>query len=151
MHAYVGDAAIVTWTLDNKIKNGACVRCFFAIEDAMAKQAERYKERFGVVPGFRASLHTGPVVASECGNTKRQIAYFGDAMNVSARLQEYCKTVEGSLVISGALLRKIDLPPDVEVQGWETVSLRGRETPVKVASVRRNAHALDAKLTQASR
>ena len=37
-------------------------------------------------------------------------------MNVSARLQEYCKTVEGSLVISGALLRKIDLPPDVEVQ-----------------------------------
>ena len=117
----------------------------------MAKQAERYKDRFGVVPGFRASLHTGPIVASECGNTKRQIAYFGDAMNVSARLQEYCKTAEGSLVISGALLRRIDLPPDIEVQGWETVSLRGRETPVKVASVRRNAHALDAKLTQASR
>ena len=36
MHAYVGDALIVTWTLDKKIKNGACVRCFFAIEDAMA-------------------------------------------------------------------------------------------------------------------
>ena len=151
VHAYVGDAVIVTWTLHNKIKNGACVRCFFAIEDAMAKQAERYKERFEVVPGFRASFHTGPIVASECGNTKRQIAYFGDAMNVSARLQEFCKTVECSLVISGALLRKLDLPPDVEVQGWETVSLRDRETPVKVASVRRDARALDAKLTQASR
>ena len=149
VHAYVGDAVIVTWTLDNKVNNGACVRCFFAIEDAMAKQAARYKERFGVIPGFRASLHTGPVVASECGNTKRQIAYFGDAMNVSARLQEYCKMVGASLVISGSLLRNIDLPAGVEVQGWETVSLRGRETRVQVASVRRNAHvALNAKPTQ---
>ena len=43
--------------------------------------------------------------------------------------------VGGSLVISGSLLRNLDLPPDVEVQGWETVPLRDRETPVKVASV----------------
>jgi adenylate cyclase len=33
-------------------------------------------------------LHAGAVVVSECGNSKRQIAYFGDTGNVAARLQE---------------------------------------------------------------
>jgi hypothetical protein len=33
------------------------------------------------------------VVISECGDSHRQIAYFGDTLNVTARLQEHCKEV----------------------------------------------------------
>ena len=28
---------------------------------------------------------------SECGSSRRQLAYFGDTVNVTARLQEHCK------------------------------------------------------------
>jgi len=88
VHAYVGDEVIVTWPLDDKMSGGRCVDCFFAIADTIAKKADSYRQEFGMVPGFRAGLHAGPVVISECGSSRRQLAYFGDTVNVTARLQE---------------------------------------------------------------
>ena len=58
-----------------------------------------------MVPSFRAGLHAGHVVISECGSSRRQLAYFGDTVNVTARLQEYCKEVGRNLLVSADLLR----------------------------------------------
>jgi class 3 adenylate cyclase len=139
VHAYVGDEVIVTWPLRDKKTNASCIRCFFAIEDAIRQRSKAYERRFGVAPRFRASLHTGTVVASECGNSKRQIAYFGDAMNVSSRLQEYCKMVGSSLVASGSLLQEVELSDDLQVDAPQPVRVRGRESPVEIAIARRKA------------
>src|SRR5262249_32944512 len=94
-----------------------------------------YEREFGVVPRFRAGMHAGLVVVSECGGTKRQISYFGDAVNVAARLEEYCKTEGGDLVVSGDLMRRLELPPNLVAQNQGRARLRGRETPVDVYSV----------------
>ena len=69
--------------------------CFFAVRDRIEDRGESYRYEFGSVPRFRAGLHAGPVVISECGDSRRQIAYFGDTMNVTARLQEHCKESAG--------------------------------------------------------
>jgi class 3 adenylate cyclase len=53
-----------------------------------------YERDFDIVPAFRAGLHAGSVVISECGDAKRQLAYFGDTMNVAARFCEHCKTID---------------------------------------------------------
>jgi Adenylate and Guanylate cyclase catalytic domain len=92
VHAYVGDEVIVTWPLiADPACNARCLACFFAIERKMARLALDYDREFEVVPSFRAGLHAGPVIISECGDARRQLAYFGDTMNVAARLCEYCK------------------------------------------------------------
>ena len=87
VHAYVGDEVIVSWpaTADHA-RNARCVLCFFAIERKMARLAADYRREFAVVPAFRAGLHAGPVIVSECGDAKRQLAFFGDTMNVAAQL-----------------------------------------------------------------
>ena len=54
------------------------------------------------------ALHAGPVIVSECGDAKRQLAYFGDTMNVAARLCEYCKGAKLGLVASAELLRLVE-------------------------------------------
>jgi adenylate cyclase len=41
------------------------------------------------------------VIVSECGDAKRQLAFFGDTMNVAALLCEHCKTADQRLVVSG--------------------------------------------------
>ena len=101
VHAYVGDAVIVTWPLsedpEGKVRP---MRCFFAIEDKLAELAPVYAREFGFVPRFRAGVHAGPVVISECGDATRQIAYFGDTMNVAARLCDHCKTAEEALLVA---------------------------------------------------
>ncbi len=137
VHAYVGDEVIVTWPVaPDPARNARSLSCFFAIERKMARLAAEYDREFGVVPRFRAGLHAGPVIVSECGDTKRQLAYFGDTMNVAARLCEHCKAIDQRLVVSGDLLRRLTIPPDLQVGDGERIALRGRQQPVETHAIR---------------
>ncbi len=139
VHAYVGDEVIVTWPLDDKMLGGRCVDCFFAIADTIAGKADSYRQEFGMVPGFRAGLHAGPVVISECGSSHRQLAYFGDTVNVTARLQEYCKEVGRNLLVSADLLAHMRPNPDIVVEPLGQAQLRGRARAIEVFAVQRRA------------
>jgi class 3 adenylate cyclase len=139
VHAYVGDEVIVTWPLsENPERNARPLRCFFAVEERMMELAPSYAQEFGVVPRFRAGIHAGPVVVSECGVAKRQIAYFGDTMNVAARLCEHCKVAGETLVASADLLRSAAVPQGLSLGRHASLMLRGRRTAVEAHAVRRH-------------
>jgi len=136
VHAYVGDEVIVTWPVTpDRARNARCLSCFFAIERKMAQLATNYRREFGMVPRFRAGLHAGAVIVSECGSAKRQLAFFGDTMNVAARLCEYCKTAGQNLVVSGDLLRQAAITPDLNVSAGNSIGLRGRQESIDVHTV----------------
>jgi len=152
VHAYVGDAVIVTWPLTGGGLTGGpltgegaagqgsgqrCLDCFFAVEDRIAESADSYAREFGRVPRFRGALHAGPVVISECGDSRRQIAYFGDTMNVTARLQEHCKEAGRTLLASADLLRCVQAGPDLRVVALGQAMLRGRAAAVEAFAVER--------------
>lgn len=137
VHAYVGDEVIVTWPLGHGLSEIRCIDCFFAIADCIAAKAESYRREFDMVPGFRAGLHAGPVAISECGNSHRQLAYFGDAVNVTARLQEHCKAAGRNLLLSAELLQHVRLGADMSVEALGPVQLRGRAAPLEVFAVGR--------------
>ena len=137
VHSYVGDEVIVSWPVSrDPLRNARCLSCFFAIEHKMARLEPEYRREFGVVPSFRGGLHAGPVIVSECGDAKRQLAYFGDTMNVAARLCEYCKGAKQRLVASTELLLLVTLPVDLEVGQSQSVVLRGRREPIEMQAIR---------------
>ena len=137
VHAYVGDEVIVTWPLTAQVSTGRCFECFFAIEDRIAEMAHSYQREFGSIPRFRAALHAGPVVIGECGNSRRQIAYFGDTLNVTQRLQEHCKSVGRPLLASADLLSRIRPGADLQIEALGRTKLRGRSTAVEVFAIER--------------
>jgi adenylate cyclase len=142
VHAYVGDAVIVTWPLTGEGAAGQgsarrCLDCFFAVEDRIAQRADSYAREFGRVPRFRGALHAGPVVISECGDSRRQIAYFGDTVNVTARLQEHCKEAGRTLLASADLLKCVQAGPDLRVVALGQAVLRGRAAAVEAFAVER--------------
>ncbi len=137
VHAYVGDEVIVTWRVKGNKPQSRYLGCFFAIQDRIAARAEQYRNEFGLVPDFRAGMHAGPVVVSECGNSHRQVAYLGDTMNVAARLQGLCKDGDRDLLVSGELLRLSDPGPDLIIEALGPTQLRGRTAPVEVFAVER--------------
>jgi class 3 adenylate cyclase len=140
VHSYVGDEAIVSWpATDDPACNARSVACFFAIVRRIEDLAPDYQREFGVQPRFRAGLHLGPVVISECGDRKRQLAFFGDTMNVAARLCEHCRSIGRLLVISGDLLRAIAIPDGVEVAAGKRIEARGRQALVE-------AHVVEARV-----
>jgi class 3 adenylate cyclase len=149
VNAYVGDEVIVTWRLSAKGQERRYLDCFFAIQDRIAEQADSYQREFGLVPNFRAGVHAGPVVISECGDSRRQVAYFGDTVNVAARLQEHCKEVGRALLVSADLLRLVGPGSDLVVEALGPTQLRGRAAAVEVFAVerRRLARVADTRAT----
>ncbi|MES5486019.1 adenylate/guanylate cyclase domain-containing protein [Bradyrhizobium sp. INPA03-11B] len=138
VHAYVGDEVIVTWPVDagQPLRSLGCV---FAIADRLAKRADYYRKQFGVAPAFRAGMHAGPVVVAECGDSRRQIAYFGDTVNVTARLQAHCKEADRPLLISGELLRLLPSELDFVVEPLGSTQLRGRAASIDIFAVAQRA------------
>jgi adenylate cyclase len=143
VHAYVGDEVIVTWPVGARPQR-AYVDCFFAIQDRVAELAGRYQSEFGVVPEFRAGIHAGPVVISQCGDSRRQVAYFGDTVNVAARLQAHCKDAGRALLVSGELFRLLPAGTDLLVDALGPTQLRGRAAPIEVFAVARPSKRNDA-------
>ncbi len=136
VHAYVGDEVIVTWPVGARPRQ-SYVDCFFAIEDLINALADRYKQEFGLVPEFRAGIHAGPVVISECGDSRRQVAYFGDTVNVAARLQAHCKEAGRRLLVSAEVVRLLPEANDFLVEPLGPTELRGRAAPVELFAVAR--------------
>ena len=65
------------------------------------------------------------------------IAYFGDAMNVAARLQEHCKVTGSDLLVSVDVLRAVECCREFTSTSLGPVLLRGRAVPVELFAIAR--------------
>ncbi|WP_134500988.1 adenylate/guanylate cyclase domain-containing protein [Microvirga pakistanensis] len=135
---YVGDMAIVSWPLSRGVERGRCVQCIFAIQDALAQDAQWWIRRFGCLPRFRAALHGGQIVTAEVGVDRHKITYFGDTINTTARLEALCREIGADVLISADLLSRLeDLPPHIHVRALGEYTIRGRGKPVVVSALER--------------
>lgn len=135
---YVGDLAMITWPLGRGVRNANCVACLFEILERIEATAADWQRRFGQVPRFRAALHAGTVVTAEVGVDRHKIAYFGDVVNTTARLEGLSRTLGAPFLISGELLRRLDrLPPGIAARPLGEHALRGRDARLAVAALER--------------
>ena len=130
---YVGDQVIISWPLARGIERARCVACVFAIRRTLEDDRERWLARFGLVPELRAALHGGSVVTAEVGVDRHKIAYFGDVMNATARLEGLCRETGRSVLISDAVLARLAALPDgIEAEALGLYHLRGRSETMAV-------------------
>ena len=132
IYKYVGDQVIVTWPLARGVAHASCVRCFFDVKAAVAEGADGYQRDFGVVPTFRAGLHAGTVVTGELGDSKQEIAFLGDTVNTTARIEQACREHGAEILISGELMARLALPDDLRPASIGTIKLRGKEQPMEL-------------------
>ncbi len=133
---FIGDMAMITWPMARGLQDARCVACVLAIQDSLARDAAAWQERFGAVPRIRAALHGGPVVTAEVGVDRHKIAYFGDAVNVTARLEALCRTLDAPVLISGDLLAALPrLPDGVRARPLGEHAVRGRDQVLAVAAL----------------
>lgn len=136
IHKYVGDEMIVTWTMDKGLRDANCLYCLLAAQFLIAGRAGFYRQAFGVAPRFRAALHGGLVVSGEIGDSRREIVYLGDALNIAARLEEAAKTLGAEALVSQTLLDRLaPLPNEVLAQPLAPVAIKGVATAVPVARI----------------
>ncbi len=117
--------------------NAACLRCVFDFFRVIDADTARWQSRFGQVPAFRAAFHCGQVVTAEIGLERRKIAYFGDALNTTSRLEGLAKELGESVVVSGDLLDRLGkVPSDITVTELGVREIRGRNEPLRIAAAK---------------
>lgn len=139
IYKYVGDEIIVTWKMKDGLKDGNCAECFFLIEEAVAALEGRYREKYGAVPRFTAGLHCGTAVIGEMGDYKREIAFLGDVLNTTSRIQSECKARSRRLIISDDLRNELSRAgeADYALESLGVIALRGKKREMELFSVSR--------------
>lgn len=136
IYQYAGDEAILTWPVGDGLRNANCVRVYFHFRQTLLHKADYYRERYGLVPDFKAGVNVGPVTVAEIGVLKRDIGYFSDVLNTAARIQGKCNEHRKGLLISGALKDMLDAAPQPpRVQHLGEIALKGKGLPVAIYSV----------------
>jgi adenylate cyclase len=135
IYQYAGDEMIVSWKLKNGIENSNCIQCFFAMKEVLGRRAARYQEQFGLLPGFKAGFHCGMVTTGEIGVLKKEIIFTGDVLNTAARIQGLCNQFNVDILLSGDLVRKVDLDPAFQTKSLGEHVLKGRGEEMELFTV----------------
>jgi adenylate cyclase len=139
VHRYVGDALIATWPIGTREENGRPIRCLFTCRDMLDAASADLLRRHGQVPGFRAGLHSGPLVIGEIGGFKREIAFIGDAMNTAARIEQACRATGHALLISKPFLDRAAIPTGIVATSIGSHLLRGKAERLELFALERRA------------
>ncbi len=132
---YVGDELLLMWNVKKGIKNNNCVRLFFLAQDQIAKKKQRFIEKYGVYPQFKAGVHYGKMIIMEVGSLKKEIAHYGDSLNTAARIRSTCNEVRKELLISERLVKKLNLEKEYRVEHLGSFELKGKEEKVELAAI----------------
>jgi adenylate cyclase len=130
VYQYVGDEVVVVWPTPTG--SGRWLACFNAMREVVAAEGREYRDKYGVVPEFKAGVHAGEVIVTEVGTLRKEYVYHGDVLNTAARIQAKCNEAGYDLLVSNAVLASLE--PDLRTQFVPIgeMELRGRSEPVEV-------------------
>ena len=109
IYQYVGDEVVLSWKYKNGVKEKKCVNIYFDYISRLQGKETYYIEKYGVLPQFKAGMHGGTLMAAEVGFIKKEMAYHGDVINTTARIQGECNKYGEQLLISKILNEDLNL------------------------------------------
>jgi adenylate cyclase len=132
IYEYVGDEIVVSWKPEKGLKDNNCIQCFIAMKRALNKRKNKYIQKFGLVPGFRAGFHVGNVTAGEIGVVKKEIIFTGDVLNTTSRIQGLCKEYNVDILISADLAKRLHQNSKFHFKSLGDTGLRGKEEKIEL-------------------
>jgi adenylate cyclase len=96
---------------------------------------EKDREKYGLVPDFKAGLHYGKVIAGEIGIIKKDITFSGDVLNTTARIQGKCNEYNVKILSSDELLRLLADDKQFQRIPIGAIKLKGKESKVSLSTL----------------
>lgn len=136
VYNYLGDGAIISWTVKEGVKNGNCLNAFYAFSKVLAKRSRYYNRKYGLEPKFKAGAHVGKVMVLQIGQIRRDISYNGDTMNTAARIESQCNDLKQQLLISGDLQALLNDNKNFRYKSVGEIQLKGKRKAVEIFGVK---------------
>ncbi|MEM7187107.1 MAG: adenylate/guanylate cyclase domain-containing protein [Bacteroidota bacterium] len=135
IYQYVGDEIVVSWKMKNGLRKGNAIRCFYMMKELLLQKSEYFQNTYDCLPTFKVGFHFGPVMVGEMGQVKREIAFSGDVLNTTARIQAKCNELGVDILASEAFSQlNYALPKGIRVLPMGPQSLKGKAEPVHLVS-----------------
>ncbi|MEQ8926905.1 MAG: adenylate/guanylate cyclase domain-containing protein [Fulvivirga sp.] len=132
IYQYVGDEIVISWPMNEGLKNASCVRTYSDVESSIKENIDFFISTYGVEPEFKAGVHGGYVMAGELGIVKREIAYSGDVLNTAARIQAMCNELKVNLLVSGEIVKALK-QDNFQSKGF--INLRGKSERMELFTI----------------
>jgi len=108
---------------------------FFAFIQQCKSRKEYYENKYEVFPEFKAGIHGGILMAAEVGFVKKELAYHGDVINTSARIQASCNENNVNLLLSEKVLKDLKLDRHSSSKSLGKVRLKGKQKEVTIHTI----------------
>jgi len=135
IYQYVGDEAVLSWTYKRGIKRNNALQLYFGFQEKIIARSNYYQEKYNLTPEFKAGIHGGTLMVTEVGSVKKEIAYHGDVINTTARIQSKCNMLNASVLISETLLEDMKSLDIFETKKIDDLSLKGKAKTINVYRV----------------
>ncbi|MEM1259215.1 MAG: adenylate/guanylate cyclase domain-containing protein [Bacteroidota bacterium] len=143
IYQYVGDEAVLTWPYAKGVSKNNCVHLFFEFQRQRKSREAQYLRKYGIFPEFKAGLHGGSIMVAEVGFVKRELAYHGDVINTSARIQGQCNTYNQHILLSEKILNDVDLEEFLASKSLGNVQLQGKRKTVSIHTITQHKNDVD--------
>jgi adenylate cyclase len=134
IYQYVGDEVILTWELEDGLRNQNCLNAFYNFKNQLDLKKDDYSEKYNCRPEFKAGINSGIVTVTEVGRYKKEIAYHGDTINTAARIRSKCNELNQELLISENLQNQISDNGYI-INKIASVELKGKKEEIIIYSV----------------
>jgi len=132
IYQFVGDEVVLTWKSKIGYRNNNALRFFYGFQSILEANTAYFERNYSTKPVFKAALHRGVVSVAEVGEINTQIAYHGDVVNTTSRIQELCNLYDTNLLVSESFMEGMESPPANFKENAAEISLRGRSQPVTI-------------------
>ncbi|MAN58383.1 MAG: hypothetical protein CMC08_00955 [Flavobacteriaceae bacterium] len=131
VYQYVGDEVVVSWKMKHGLKRGNAIQCYYSMQRILEYKSGRYLRKYGVSPEFKVGYHYGPIMVGEIGQIKRDIAFSGDVLNTTSRIQAMCNELGVKILASEAFANvAYNLPKGVTRHSVGEEKLRGKSEEI---------------------
>lgn len=136
IYQYMGDGAIISWSLKKGLKNNNFLKAFYGFSKLITKRENYYHKKYDLIPQFKAGIHVGKVMVLQVGRIRRDISYNGDTLNTTARIESMCNEYNKSLLISGDLYNMVHPKDEFRFKEVGNIRLKGKRRMVDIYHVK---------------
>lgn len=136
IYQYVGDEIVVSWDMKKGLSNNNCIRCFELMKEGLKEVSQKYEDKYGLIPTFKAGFHSGTVTTGEIGKIKKDITFTGDVLNTTARIQALCNSYGVDLILSESILTQLSSSLQARFKSLGKVELRGKNNTIELFALK---------------
>jgi len=131
IYRYQGDGFIATWDWKAGKKPIGVFKAVDALFATVERERPAYMQSFGVCPDFRIGIHGGDVIVCEEGDIRRNIAFYGDTINIAARMESKAKEAGKDCILTADIATLFD-DPEGRMTALGEESIRGIDRDIAV-------------------